>query len=228
MHSLRDFLFSKKARLRDVCSSLLRYVRSAETRRLNSLREEIRGFLCSSNICYEQPFDERFFLGGYHRSSIMCSIEESPQNPESLLDFVTCLTLRNVLRLDLSASRVSGVVCPKSSKCPKQPSKICFVTQVKRLGLKVLWKGKISCSACREDEFQRGESSQKRILFGKWEERCFSHFMLRKTEKLWSNRASERIICQMEKKNCQEEEYDTIEQAAKCIRCGTFFSRRKL
>ncbi|GIY64669.1 hypothetical protein CEXT_549261 [Caerostris extrusa] len=28
--------------------------------------------------------------------------------------------------------------------------------------------------------------------------------------------------------NCQEEEYDTIEQAAKCIRCGTFFSRRKL
>ncbi|GIX89296.1 hypothetical protein CDAR_503351 [Caerostris darwini] len=75
---------------------------------------------------------------------------------ESLLDFLTCLTLRNVLRLDLSASRVSGVVCPKSSKCPKQPSKICFVTQVKRLGLKVLWKGKISRLACRKVEFRKG------------------------------------------------------------------------
>ncbi|GIY64671.1 hypothetical protein CEXT_549271 [Caerostris extrusa] len=38
--------------------------------------------------------------------------------------------------------------------------------------------------------------------------------------------ASERIICQLEEKNWQEEEYSNIEQAAKCIRCGTFFSEK--
>ncbi|GIY64667.1 hypothetical protein CEXT_549251 [Caerostris extrusa] len=82
--------------------------------------ETHRKFLIEGNTTkanYFEHFDRifgSFFISksSYTSSSVSFPYPSIPLH-KSLLDFLTCLTLRNVLRLDLSASRVSDIVCQR-------------------------------------------------------------------------------------------------------------------